>query len=133
MERRSLNLPVSRTRRPLVLPPIAVATVPRRALTLPAVPARPRHPLAGPPPLPVEQWPDKVYGYHPLLPMDEPHIICVYKSVPGHGIPGHTEVSPEINPLARNREMGISEGIADAVIRAAFAPNGPAWAKRSTF
>ena len=81
---------------------------------------RPRHPLAGIKPLPREQWPDRVYGYHPLHP--EATVICIQRD-----IPGYYEVSPEINPYQRNRELGIEQEVAEAVIRAAWASRGHAW------
>jgi hypothetical protein len=70
--------------------------------------------------LPIDQWPDRVYGYHPLL--ETSTVICIRRDTPGYW-----EVAPDINPLARNRAMGVSEDVAQAVIRAAWAPGGHVW------
>lgn len=103
----------------LPLPPPQRSVTVRRAIP-PAV--APRHPLAGIAAPPVEQWPDKVYGYHPLLPDAVP--VCIQRDTPGY-----SEASSEINPYARNREMGIDQDLAEAIIRAAWAPGGHVWKK----
>lgn len=107
MERRSLSTaPPPMRRRSLALAtPTSVST--RRSLA----PSRL---------LSIEEWPDRVYGYDPMLPHAVP--ICIVRDQRGY-----YEVSPEINPLARNREMGVEQDLADAVIRAAFAPGGHVW------
>ena len=74
-----------------------------------------------PPLLPIEHWPDRVYGYHPLASGQK--VICIQKTVRGY-----FEVAPHINPYQRNRELGISRETAEAVIRAAWAPGGHVWA-----
>lgn len=123
----SVVTPVPLLRRPLVPPTLEHDPTPKvPAPVAPAPSGRTRHPMAGPAPLPVEQWPDRVYGYHPLLP--DAQVICIRRDVPGY-----SEVSSEINPHARNREMGVSEEIAEAVIRAAWAPGGTVWHKGYTY
>lgn len=123
MERRQLMPPPPQPieRRPLAAP-VALPVV-RRSIHPVANDAPPaRHPMAGMAAPPVEDWPDRVYGYHPLMPDNIP--VCIRREVPGY-----SEVTPEVNPLARNREMGIDEALAEAIIRAAWLPNGHAWSK----
>lgn len=86
-----------------------------------------RRPLPKPvstsgPLLPIEEWPDRVYGYHPL--MTDTVVVCVRRD-----FPGYVEVSSEINPIARNRQMGITQDVAEAVIRTAWQPGGHVWHK----
>lgn len=138
MERRPLNAPLVRrplnappaplTRRPLVPP-----TPPVQAPQGPALAPRTRHPFAGVAPLPVEQWPERVYGYHPLLPPDDvfPRVVCVFREYPGRDIPGFTIVSNLTEPYTSNREVGVTEEVAEAVIRAAWAPDGIVWKRGS--
>lgn len=119
MERRPLTLlPPPMPRRPLILPATPPPVRTRRPLT-PLQPMQ-RHPLAGISAPPIELWPDRVYGFHPTLPPDsQGYVICVKKDTQGY-----YEVSPEIDPLARNRDMGIDQTLAEAIIHAAIAPGG---------
>jgi hypothetical protein len=129
MDRRPLHIPL--TRRPLNVPPAALT---RRPLVLPTAPVqaplgpalapRARHPFAGPPPLAIEDWPEVVYGFHPTqTALDGGGCVIAVK----RGQSGYYEVSSEIDPFARNRSNGVTQDIAEAVIRAAWAPDGPVW------
>lgn len=96
----------------------------RRQLIRPSIqPVKRRiihYPLAGVAP-PVETWPRQVYGFHPRFPTQP---ICIQRETPGY-----YEVSPEIDPVARNREKGVDQALAEAIIQVAFAPGGHAWVR----
>lgn len=104
------------TRRPLVPiapPPSPQATAPRRAPVV--VPAKA-------PRLPLGLWPSRVFGRHPV----SGEVIAIQ-----HGIAGYFQIGDHVDPAERNRQSGVPEEVAQAVIVTAFQETedgGTVWA-----
>lgn len=110
------------TRRPLVPlapPPAPQAPSPslRRHAPLPTAMTRDKAPY-----LPPGLWPARVFGRHPVT----GEVIAIQ-----HRVAGYFQLGDQVNPIERNRQNGVPEEVAQAVIDAAFRETedgGTVWA-----